>query len=111
MFSTQSSRPDYSQNVYALDQLCIGLQQHLHHCPKSIFNITGQRIRNVAVTVSMLEENIMDTGDNRCGYIDGFAQQFDNLVTCNQPMVGQYVQLQILDTSMLSLLEVGVHGY
>lgn len=63
------------------------------------------------MTVSLLEEDIMDTGSNRCGYIDGYAQEFDNLVTCERLLSGRYVQLQMLDTNPLHLHEVEVYGY
>ena len=63
------------------------------------------------VTVSQLETDIMDNGgDNRCGYINGVAQQSDNLVTCNQPMLGRFVQLQMNHTHVFHLHEVEVHG-
>jgi len=64
------------------------------------------------VTVSVLEADIMHNGaDNECGFIAGIAQQFDNLVWCSQPMIGRFVQLQVIDTNHFNLYEVEVYGY
>lgn len=56
----------------------------------------------------------MDTGPdghNRCGYIDGEAERFNNTVICNQPMIGRFVQLEMLQKECLHFHEVEVHGY
>lgn len=66
----------------------------------------------MAATVSVSESDIFDQA-NRCGYIDGEAEQFDNWINCSQPMRGQFSQLQMFLTESfyLQMYEVEVHGY
>lgn len=78
------------------------------HCLSSF---VGQRARNIMVTVSLSEEKIMRNGDNICAYAGGIANQFDNLLTCSEPMIGRFVQLQMLNRAeCLHFYEVKVHG-
>lgn len=71
----------------------------------------GERADGIVITVSEIEEDIMDDGDNRCGVV-GVAKQDDNMIGCDYPIRGQYVQLQKShSTTALHLAEVEVFGY
>lgn len=70
----------------------------------------GNRTENVVVTVSKDVSDIMDDGENRCGYLDGEAEQFNNLITCDEAIVGRFVQLQLLANTSFHIYEVDVHG-
>ena len=84
----------------------------IYLCSHILKIFVGTRAQNIMVTVSVLEADIMHNGaDNECGFIAGIAQQFNNLVTCSRPMIGQFVQLQMIGTDYLNLYEVEVYGF
>lgn len=72
---------------------------------------TGERAHDIVITVSLLQEDIMDNGNNRCGEIIGEADPYDSVVNCDQLIKGQYVQLQKSNSSThFHLAEVEVFG-
>lgn len=62
------------------------------------------------MTVAVLEDEIMDNWNNRCGYIDGQIGDV-HLVSCPRPLIGRFVQVQANTTTKLHLEEVQVFGY
>ena len=70
------------------------------------------RTKNVLVTVSQSSVDIFYTGteDNLCYYHEGVLDELYNLLTCRQPIVGQFVQMQLNATTYLNIYEVEVHG-
>lgn len=75
--------------------------------------MTGVNTFNIMITVAAAEDDVVYDADieyNQCGYIEGTAEQYDNHVTCTQPITGRFVQLQKLAVGCLHLYEVEVHG-
>jgi len=73
-----------------------------------------KRALNTEVTVAMVEGDIEFTGSNRevlCKYVDGYLNQYNTLITCDQPISGRFVQLLFNATTAVNLYEVEVHGY
>jgi len=61
----------------------------------------------------MTETEIEFTGTNPevlCYYFEGVLNQFYTLVTCKQPIRGQYVQILLNTTGFLNIYEVEVIG-
>lgn len=71
--------------------------------------------RNTLVTVAEEETDIFSTSDGSnevvCGYRDGALERYWTLVTCTQPIMGRYVQIQFFVSERLHLYEVEVHGF
>lgn len=78
------------------------------------FTYIKERLRDMYVTVSQEEANILYTPgvkDNLCAYHDGPLEDFYTLMTCSPPITGQFVQIQLYAYEHLNLYEVEVHGY
>jgi len=61
----------------------------------------------------METESIEYTGSNRevlCYYWDGVINQYYTLITCYQPIRGQFVQILFNINDRLNFFEVEVHG-
>ena len=74
----------------------------------------SNRLRNVAVTVAddITMLGYANEGDeNACGYIDGIAERYYNMVWCNKAITGQFVQIQMFYLANLNMYEVEVHGF
>ena len=72
-----------------------------------------QRAKNAYITVALKEEDIFYTPDidaNICGYHNGTLNRDYTLISCNVPITGQFVQIQLYTTDFLNLYEVEVHG-
>lgn len=65
---------------------------------------------NPAVRVSMTLETIPDQR-SICIELEGNMLPIYQLLVCDQPMVGRYVQLQLMATTVLNFYEIEVHGY
>lgn len=64
------------------------------------------------MTVGEDDQHLTYTGEQDgmlCGYYDGILNRDYTLITCNQPMRGQFVQIQLNMTDYLNLFEVEVH--
>ena len=87
---------------------------------KSTFNVIfpaqAERDRNkdVYVTVATDESQLMYDSNPAaiCNYHDGPLEQYYTLITCVQPIRGQFVQLQYKESldSVIRLYEIEVHG-
>ena len=63
-------------------------------------------------TVADDEVDIFYTGNEKvlCAYRDGIIEKYYTLITCNRPITGQYVQMQLNATTVLNVYEFEVFG-
>lgn len=78
------------------------------------FNISAdfaRRLRDVRVTVSSTESSSVNE-ETECGYFPGALNFNFTLITCNTPIIGHYIRLQIMSSqsAVLSVYEIEVHG-
>lgn len=74
--------------------------------------VLQERLRNALVTVSTTEADMFykEGMTNLCGYYDGILNPQYTLITCFQPIRGQFVQLLLDDTTYFSIYEVNIYG-
>ena len=78
------------------------------------FLFLAQSHKDIYITVATEESQLMYDSNPAalCKYHDGLLEHYYTLITCNQPIRGQFVQLQLKDliNSVMNLYEVEAHG-
>ena len=68
-----------------------------------------KRTQNVEVTVGKTP-NDLDDASSLCSYHDGILPQYYTTLTCDRPIRGQFVRVQLKALTILNLYEIEVHG-
>ena len=61
------------------------------------------------VTVGKTPDDL-DEANALCHYHDGVLPQYYTTLTCDQPIRGQFVRIQLKADTILNLYEIEVHG-
>ena len=68
-----------------------------------------KRTKNVEVTVGRTPDEL-DEAKSLCYYHGGILSKYYTTLTCDQPIRGQFVRIQLKAHIMLNLYEIEVHG-